>query len=101
MPFGGQPLTYTKLLNALRARPDCHVTKQADAGIKGLLGVESGELYCIVRDDPNNTSQVPPMTYIEIFPPHPDVMILDERVRTICRDLNIDENELRRQALDP
>lgn len=38
------------------------------------------------------------MTFIEVFPPHPEAMVFDERIQTICRDLDIDEDELRQQA---
>jgi hypothetical protein len=101
VPFGGPPLTYTGLLKALQSRPDCRVTKQADGGIKGLLGVESGTLYCVIREVPSNPSPIPLMTFIEVFPPHPDVMVLDERLRIICRDLDLEEDELRRTATNP
>ena len=97
VPFGGQPLTFKRVLDALRARTDCAVTVQAEAGIRGLGGSESGVLYYVERRlvlrKPPTPSEIR-YTHIEVF--HDDVVVFDERLRTICRELGLDEDELRR-----
>jgi hypothetical protein len=97
--FGGKPLTYKKLLDTLRARLDCTVTLQAEPGIMGLGGALSGALYYAEKQPEKRRKQTPSniaYSYIEVF--HDDTIVTPNRLRTICNELDLDEDELRAQA---
>ena len=98
MQFGGKPPTYKRLLDALGARDDCAVTLQAEKGISGLKGDTSGPLYYVERyPEKKATEQRKPSemvySFIEVF--HEQTIVEPNRLRVICRELGLDEDELR------
>jgi hypothetical protein len=91
-PFG-HPLTFRELLDCLRDRTDCKVVLHDDEGLydphtRGY----TGQIFYVERTNEQDELW---FDYIEVF--HSDVAILPDRLRDICRNLGLPEDQLKRR----